>query len=897
MREWLNRLRDWLRRDRLDAELAEEMRFHREQLERDAQAAGVDPVEARYAAARQLGNVTRQREAARERWSIPWLDVFFRDVRYALRGLRRSPGFTATVILTLGLGIGANVAMFGVVDRLMYRPLAHLRDPGTVHRFYWEYAFNGQRYTNRSTEYTRYLDMTRWATSFSQLAAFSERDLAVGEGESSREVRVGVVSASYFAFFDARPALGRFFAPDEDVTPRGADAVVLSHAFWLSEFGGDEEVIGRPLRVGNVRAMVVGVAPRDFAGVNDANPPMLFLPITTYAGNQGSGDAETYFTAYDWGWINVLARRAPGVTQEQAEADATQAYQRSWLAQREATPNIAPVEEAQPRVYVSAVRPGAGPDPGLEVRTARWVSLVAVVVLLIACANIANLFLARALRRRREIAVRLALGVSRKRLLMQSMTESLVLALLGGVAAVGVAEWGGTLISHLLIAPSAPSLRLVSDGRALGVTFAFAVGAGISIGLIPALFAGRGDLGATLRGGSRGGSRDGRGIRAALLVVQASLSVALLVGATLFVRSLSSVKTMRMGYDAEQVLFAWRVSRDLPLDDSTQVPLRRLLLATAQALPDVESAAWVSSAPFISFSNSSLYVAGIDSVGLLGPFDYQATTPDYFRTMGTRIVRGRGFTVQDDLGAPLVAVVSEAMAEALWPGRDALGECFRMREPTAPCVTVIGIAENMVQRELASAQRFNYYLPIEQFTRTWGRGMVLRVRGDPAAKAEGIRLALQRVMPGGSYVTTSTLSSIVQDAQRSWRQGATMFTVFGALALVVAAVGLYGVIAYNVTERAHELSVRVALGAQRANLLRLVVGESVRYTLIGVGLGLLVAAWSGPWLQPLLFRQSARDPVVYAGIGLLMVTVALVASLIPALRASRSDPAAALRAE
>ena len=295
MREWMARLLDWFRRARLEGELAEELRFHRQQLERDAAMSGADDTEARRRAGRRMGNLTVVREAARERWSIPSLDQFQQDVRYALRGLRRSPGFTATVILTLGLGIGANAAMFNVVDRLMFRPLAHLRDPATVHRIYWQVQDRGVTNTATSTQYARYLDLRRWTTSFSLLAAFSERDLAVGEGEASRERRVGTVSASYFEFFDARPALGRFFAADEDVPPRGADVAVLSYPFWQSEFGG-RDVRGERLQIGNIRATIIGVAPEGFSGVNDASPPLIYIPITTYAGSTGTDDSKTYFT-------------------------------------------------------------------------------------------------------------------------------------------------------------------------------------------------------------------------------------------------------------------------------------------------------------------------------------------------------------------------------------------------------------------------------------------------------------------------------------------------------------------------------------------------------------------------------------------------------------------------
>jgi putative ABC transport system permease protein len=827
---------------------------------------------------------------------MAFLDILRQDVRYALRGIRRSPVFTITVIATLGLGLGANAAMFNVVDRLMFRPLAYLRDPDSVHRIYWQTDNRGTTNTQLTTYYTRYLDLKRWTRSFDALAAFSERDIAVGDGELARERRVGAVSASFFSFFDARPALGRFFTPQEDTPPRGADVAVISHAMWQSDFGG-RDVRGESLRVGNVRATIIGVAPQGFDGVNDANPPVVYLPITTFAGSGGTDDSKTYFTKYNWGWVNVIVRRAPSVTIAQATADATQAFRRSYLAGRAAEPSTPPPEATRPRVVVSAVRPGAGPDPALEARTALWVSIVAVVVLVIAVANVANLFVARGIRRRRETTVRLALGVSRSRLIGQAVTESLVLSLLGALTALVVAQWAGAAIRRLLIDRAAPSPSVFTDWRTLGATVALAIVVGVLVGAIPTLSADRGDLAHTLRGGARGGVSEKARLRGVLLVMQAALSVALLIGAALFVRSLGAVKSMRIGYDADRVLLVNRVIQGASFNDSTQRVLRTRLLETAQALPGVEAAAWVSSAPFVSTSNTTLYVVGIDSVARLGTFTYQATTPDYFRAMSTRILRGRSLSAEDRAGAPNVAVVSESMARVLWPGQDALGKCFRIRADTAPCTTVVGIAEDMVQRDLAGTQRFHYYLSADQFTRTWGNGLVLRMRGNPAVAAEPVRRALQRVVPPPSYVMVQPLGDIVAGAQRAWRLGATMFVAFGLLALVVAAVGLYGMIGFNVAQRMHELGVRVALGAQRGNVVALVVRQSVAFALAGGMLGVLVAFIGGRWIEPLLFRQSATSPAIYAAVTVTMCAVALAASVVPAWRAARADPIVALRSD
>ena len=896
MREWLTRLRDWLRRDRLDHELREELRFHREQLERDARGEGVPAEEVRDVARRRLGNLTRVREAARDRWSWPWLDHFFKDLRYALRGLRRSPGFSATVILTLGLGIGANAAMFGVIDRLMFRPFPYLRDPGSVHRVYLTWQDRDRSRTSSAFEYTRYLDLTKFTTSFSQFAGFATRTVAVGLGDASRERSVAVVNASFFDFFEMRPALGRFFVAAEDVTPRGANVVVLEHGFWQREFGG-RNVLGETLHVRNIPCVIIGVAPKGFVGVAENEPPAVFLPITTSAGNEPIVRmAESYYKTYNWGWMSVMLRRKPGVSEEAASADLSQAHVRSWNAELALEPRGTPAAIAKPAAVAGSLRTAAGPDAGLEARTLLWVTGVAVIVMLIACANVANLMLARVLRRRREIAVRLALGVSRKRLLAQCLTESLLLAGLGFAAGVVIAQWGGAALRRLFVR-NLTTLDVMTDWRTLVVAGSVALVAGVLTGLAPALVAGKGDLAGALKAGAREGGYHRSRMRSSLLVLQAALSVILLVGAGLFVKSLGHVRNLPMGFDAEPLLYATANMRGMPTTEAEQEALGLALLTAGQAIPGVEAAAWVSAAPFQSSSGTNLYVEGIDSVRKLGRFTYQSTTPDFFRTMNTRILRGRSFTAQDRKGTPRVGLVSEAMAQALWPGKDALGQCMRVGNDTVPCTTVIGIAENAVERSFSGEKGFMYYLPIAQYEPGSGYALMLRMRGDPRPHQETVRKVLQAVMPGQSYIRVQPFDEIVDTQRRSWKVGATMFVAFGVLALLVAAVGLYGVITYNVAQRMHELGVRIALGAQAQDVVRLVVGQGVRFALVGVTLGLALALLAAKWIQPLLFNQSARDPATYGMVGGILLLVALLASLLPARRAMRADPNAALRTD
>jgi predicted permease len=705
------------------------------------------------------------------------------------------------------------------------------------------------------------------------------------------------VSASFWAFFDAPPVLGRYFGPAEDQTPVGEPVAVLSYEFWLAEFGG-EDVLGRTLQVGSIPCVIIGVTPRGFLGVFEDNPPVVYLPITTYAGSRPDDDGRTYFQNYNWGWMEMMVRRRPGVSLEVATADLTSAYLRSWNAERDLSPDFTPPAElARPRAIPGALKQAAGPNPGLEARTVLWVTGVAVVVLLIACANVANLFLARALKRRKEVGLRLALGASRARLAAQSLTESLTLSLLGCLVGLAVAQWGGVSLRRLFLGDVA-GLDLLTDGRTLAAAAGAALLAALVTGLVPVLFAGHRDVGQTLKAGVREGTYQRSRARTAMLVAQGALSVVLLVGAALFVRSLNHVRDLRLGFDPEPVLFASRNLRGTALSEEEQIALGRRLLETGQALPGVEHAAWVSSVPYWSTSSTSLFVAGIDSVSRLGAFTYQTATLDYFTTMGTRILRGRGFEAGDRAGAPRIAVVSESMARVLWPGEQAIGQCLRVGADTMPCTTVVGIAEDAWQRgSLTDDQPFRYYLPLEQYRPIRGFALMLRMRGDPARSVEPVRRALQAVMPGQSYATVRPFREIIDARRRSWRVGATMFVAFGGLALLVSAVGLYGVIAYNVTQRLHEVAVRIALGARVGDVLRLVMGQGMRFALAGVALGSVLAVAASRWVQPLLFRQSARDPSVYAMVGALLVIVAVLASSLPALRATRADPNAALRAE
>jgi len=884
------RLRAIFSRGAVERELDEELRFH---VEREAEkyvAAGMSRDEALRRARIAFGGVDRVKDDSRDARGISWLEILLQDARYALRGLRARPGFTTAVVVTLGLGIGANAAMFGIIDRVMLRAPAYLRDPGTVSRLYLTSTFRGEEIMSRSSEYKTYLDIKGASSTWSQIAAFQNRELPVGFGTETSEMIVGVASAAYFDFFDVRPVLGRFYTAREDSLPAGEPVAVLSYNYWQTQFGGRADALGRKVKIDQGVFTVIGVAPEGFAGISDRKDPVMWVPITAYA----YSFRPNYYRDYSWGWHEIMVRRKPDVTQSQLVADLSNAFRQSWQMLRATEPSTPPLETARPHVVLGPSRLARGPQAGPTGKVLTWVGGVAVIVLLIACANVANLMLARALQRRREVGVRLALGVSRGRLFAQMLTESVLLAVLSGGVGLIVARVVGTTLRTMFAIESATDSVL--DGRLLAFAAATTLLVGVVTGLAPALHGMRSDLLTSLKSGVREGAHQRSRMRSTLVVVQGALSVMLLIGAGLFVRSLSNVRNMRLGYDADRVLWVGRVMRDLKISDNEAIALNRRLLQEALALPEVENASEAETIPFYNHESRGLFVEGIDSVRKLGRFQLQLAGPTYFKTAGTRILSGRGFTSEDRRGGPLVAVVSEEMAKRLWPGKSALGKCFRMNADTTPCITVVGIAENIKERALSHDAEAHYYLPADQSARpAWG--LYVRARGRATDHSEAIRVALQRLMPGGSYVTIAPLEQLIGEQQRSWSFGATMFLAFGALALVLAAIGLYSVIAYNVAQRTHELGVRIALGAQIRDVLRLVLGHGLRLGLSGLVIGGGIAWWAAKFLEPLMFDESPRDPVVFAVVTAGLLGVALLASVIPASRATQVDPNAALRAE
>ena len=805
--EFWRRTLAWIRRRELERELASELRDHADLLARDLEREGLSPADAQAEARKQVGSSLRAREASRDTWGFPALDALLHDLRYSARGLRRSPGFTATVIVTLALGIGANTTMFAIIDRLMFRPYPYMRAPNEVHRIYLSTTSRGRTLTYAMMPYTRYLDIARAARSFSQIAAVSEWRLAVGTGQATRVKHVDGVSASFFDLFDAPALRGRYFTTAEDTPPNGTRVAVLSHAFWRSEFG-EREVIGEQLAVGLAKYTVVGVAPEGFVGTaNNGAEPDLFVPITTIPANVSPSNAADYLKTYTWDWTEIIARRRAGVTDAASDADLTNAFIQSRNAQRPLNPRMTPDSIARPRALEGSLRSWAAPDAGLEARVLLWVAGVAAIVLLIACANVANLMFARVLRRRREIAVRLALGVSRHRLTGQFIVEGMLLASLGCAVGLVAAEWAGAAVQRLIFLQVAgPEESLIADWRTIVAAAACAFVSALLVAVGPAILATRSDLAGSLKAGARAGVTQHSRLRSTLVVAQGALSVILLIGAALFVRSLTRVVAIPLGYDTTDVVEAILDFRGYQMDSTTSVATRRRLLEAAKAIPGVEVATRVNSLLF-STNTANLTVPGIDSVARLGRFNFQMTTPDYFAVMRTRIVRGRAFDASDRAGTPPVVVVSQAMGRALWPNKDPIGQCIRVAwdalhpDPRPPCTTVVGVAEDAAMQTVTDEQRFMYYAPVEQVSPAWGSTLLVRLSPGVTDAQERVRRALTAAMPGEGFVVVRPLAELVDVSRRSWRLGAVLFTTFGALALVVAAVGLYGVISYDVTRK------------------------------------------------------------------------------------------------
>jgi putative ABC transport system permease protein len=717
---------------------------------------------------------------------------------------------------------------------------------------------------------------------------YAAGQIPVGRGERARSAKGLLVSGSYFRLLGVRPALGRFFLPDEDVEPLGAPVVVIGHGYWRREFGGAPGVLGRHLDIGTRRYTIVGVAPRGFTGT-ELGAVDVWLPISSAQGLRFGG--ADWATTVQSTWIRVFVRVAPGAPRERVEARAT-------VINREAgEPRMARLQATISAVPLAAsIRAST---QGVTARVAALLGIVSGLVLLIACANVANLLLARALRRRHEIAVRLAVGASRGRIVAPLLAESLVLALLGGAAALLIAQWGGELLRAVVFGDLRWEEAPV-DGRVLAFTALAATLTGAAAGLIPAIQASRTQPSASLT--PRGTTASHGPTRAALVAAQAALAVVLLVGTGLFVRSLRNLRALPLGMQPDQVLLATMNFGPLGLTPVEVDALFRRMEERVRALPGVGSAAAAVTVPGRGSYQGLVLVPGRDSLPVPpggGPF-MNAVRPGFFATMGTRILRGRDFTEADESSKAPVVIVNETMARVAWPGEDALGKCVRLGSDSAPCAQVVGVSENSRRQDWIEDEIFHLHLPLAQAP-DWMGARLLVVRPAAGGRAERLAADVRRVMQTAGanlpYAEVRPLAELYARELRPWRLGAMMFGAFGVLAVLLAAVGLYGVMALSVAQRTRELGVRIALGARRGDVMRLVVRQGVGVVALGTALGLAAALGGAGRVESLLFRVSPRDPMVFGGVAVVLLLVGVAASLVPSWRATRVNPSVALRAE
>jgi putative ABC transport system permease protein len=803
------------------------------------------------------------------------MTTLLQDFRYGLRVLRKRPGFTAVAALTLALGIGANTAIFSVMEAALLRPLPYDRPEQLV----WMYE-DGAEVQNRWVSYPNFLDWRARSRSFEAMSAVRGWDMTLtGAGGEPEALRARMVSAEYFDVMRARPLLGRGFLREEDGAG-GAPVTVLSHGFWQRRFGADPSILGREVTLDDRRYTVVGVMGADF---RHQGPPPLWVLIGQFAARENWMQRDVRVAG------NVVARLREGVTVEQARAD--------MASVKEGLTRESPYTNAGHVVRVVSLHESVVGDS----RAPMLLMFGAVgCVLLIACANVANLMLARATTRRREFAIRAALGASRRRLLRQLLAESLLLSALGGAAGLLLAWWG----VDLLRAAEPPGLPRV-EGAGLNLTVGlFACGvtllSGLVFGLAPAWRASRGGPAEALKAGApgAGGAAAGGRLRAALVVTEIALAFVLLAGAGLLTRSLVRLLNADPGFDRSNVL---TVPFTLPSQRYGAPEVKRFqreLLARVSALPGVRAASVSNSLPGLGTWQNDIAIEGGASInpGEELNVDWSIVSEGYFEVMRVPVLRGRTFTESEAREGSPVVLVDENLARRFWPGGEAVGKRIKYDSPTPH--EIIGVVGNVRDFGREAEGRIRIYTPLGRMNLARGTRLSVRVEGG---SAEGLAPAvareiheMDRDLPAEG---AETLGQIFAREAAPRRFNATLLGLLAGLALALAGVGIYGVVSYTVAQRTQELGVRVALGAQRGDLLRLVLGRGLKLILPGVAAGLLAALALTRVMSSLLYGVSAYDPLTFSLVASLLAAVALLACLVPARRATKVDPMVALRYE
>ena len=813
------------------------------------------------------------------------------DLRYAVRMLAKSPLFASVAVVSLALGIGANSAIFSLVNAALLKPIPVTEADRVAAVFMTDQRNPG----NLPLSHLNYKDLRDQNQVFTDMAAFAFAQVNWSTGSQSEPIPVQVVSGNYFSLLGAQPAIGRGFLPDEDRKPTAV--AIVSHGFWERSLGADASIVGRTITLNRTPFNVVGIAPKGFTGTLLGGGPSVWVPMSMHDVVQPNFD---WYEQRRGLFLFAFGRLKPGIGMDQANANMKSVF--ASLEQTFPTDNKGRSAGAWP-LLDARLNPG-GQGGARVVQVSAILMTVVGIVLLIACANIANLLLARANRRRKEIAIRLALGAARRRLVRQLLTESILLALIGGTLGLLLAFWlVDTVSSTELPLPLPIDDNLALDSRVLIFTMLLAVLTGVLFGLVPALQASRPDVVPILKNESVPGGSPRRGwgtivnLRQALVVAQIALSLVSLIAAGLFVRSLRHAQRIDTGFERKGVLvMAFNLGREGYTPERGQIFYQQIA-ERVSGLPGVRGAAIAQNAPLTGGFARSVFPEGADTTTrdrIL--VQVNSVSPGYLDTVRIPRLRGRDLTNTDSTGAPLVVIVNETMAQRFWPGEDAVGKRFKFFGDDE-YTTVIGIARNAKYNGVAEDPIPFIYQPLRQ---NYSPAATLHVRadGDAASLAPAIRREVQQLDPTLSVFNIRTLEDQVAQSLAPLRVNVILITAFGTLALLLACIGLYGVASYAVTQRTREIGVRMALGASASSVLRLVLGHSAALVTAGLVCGLLLAfplTWAVP--PDLLTNVSARDPWTFGMTASLLAFVALVATYFPARRATKIDPLIALRIE
>ena len=884
-------------RRRMLEDLDQDIRDHIEQETQDNIERGMSPEAARHAALRKFGNVARIKEDTREVWSVVWLEQLWQDVRYAARMLSKSPGFTAVAVLTLALGIGANTAVFSVVQAVLLEPLPYPQSNRLVmvmERVHLRTYENDQNDPSPGN----FADWRAQNSVFEDMAAIQDKSFNLtGSGEPIR-IEGEAVSASLFSLLQVHTALGRTFNSQEDV-PGGPHVAVIGYGLWTRQFGADPQILQKSILLDGAKYQVIGVLDRSFRFPDPANfhgaaqADQLWVPIALSPAdltNRGSHSLQ-----------GAVARLKPQVTLGQAQT------QMDGIAQRLTREH--PDTNQGVGVNVVPLREELVGNVELEL----WILLASVgLVLLIVCANVANLLLVRASIRSREFALRIALGASRIRILRQLLTESVLLALLGGCAGALLASWGVHALERAralqTLGPSGLPLvgELGAGTTVLAFSLAISVLAGLVFGAVSAGQLMRSNVPDALKASAReSGSLSGRSLREVLVVAETALGVIVVVGAALLLRSFLLLQQTPLGFDPGGLL----TLRVIPRSTLYSQPWQRSSFYQ-QALAKIQGVAGVKSAGAVSFLPLTFYQPskGFSVEGQL-PFasgelpmaGYDVVSPGYFETMGVPVRKGRDLSWRDNLQTLPVIVINETMAQTYWPNQDPVGKRIKEGRPdeTMPWLTVVGVVGDFRDVDVASRPRPTMFFPISQVAdgTGWLRDWVVRTEGNPLAAASGVREAIWSLNPDMPLSRVRTMEQVRSGSLARQQLTLLLLGLFACLALVLAGVGLYGVTAYATAQRTREIGIRMALGAQRRDVLRLVLSRGAAIGFVGTGIGMLAALVLTRLMGTLLYGVGATDPFTFLGVTILLAVVTLAASYIPARRAMRTDPMVAVRCE